>query len=167
MLRMYSSTAEQICKIRWDFVAQIKPQLVLDYGSGCGFFKAYAPSNITIDTFDIMPIPQSGINHQYYDLVTLWDVLEHENWGNLERNFDIQMEKIFDITNYIALTVPILPEGQDFLNWKHRKPEEHKYYFSIDILNRFFSVRGFKLVNSGYPECVLRKDIYSAIYGKK
>jgi len=167
MLRMYSSTAEKICKIRWDFVSQIKPQLVLDYGSGCGFFKAFSPPNIKVDTFDIMPVPQSGICHQYYDLVTLWDVLEHENWGNLERNFEIAMERIFDITNYVALTVPILPEGKDFLSWYHRKPEEHKYYFSIDTLNRFFSVRGFKLLKSGYPECELRKDIYSALYAKK
>jgi len=167
MLKNYSSTAEQICKIRWDFVNQIQPHLVLDYGSGCGFFRAYAPEGVQVDTFDIMPVPQTGVLHSYYDLITLWDVLEHENWGNLERNFEIQMERVFDITSHIALTVPILPEGGDFLTWKHRKPEEHKYYFSIDTLNRFFSVRGFKLLKSGYPENVLRKDIYSALYGQK
>jgi hypothetical protein len=166
MLKNYSGTAKQINEIRWDFVKDVNPKLVLDYGCGCGFFKAYAPLGITVDTTDIMPIPQTGIKHEYYDLITFWDVLEHENWGNLERNYDIGMEKVFDITNYIALTLPILPEGEDFLNWKHRKPAEHKFYFSKDILNRFFSVRGFKLIKSGNPEAILRQDIYSALYGK-
>ena len=163
---MYSSTAERICTIRWSFIESIKPELVLDYGSGCGFFKSFAPNGVTIDTYDIMPVPQTGILHKYYDLVTFWDVLEHENWGNLERNKDIAMDSIFDITNYVAITLPILPEHKDFVTWKHRKPDEHKFYFSIDVLKRFFSVRGFKLIKDGYPEKVLREDIYSALYGR-
>ena len=167
MLKMYSSTAEYICKIRWDFVKDISPKIVLDYGCGVGFFKAFAPKDIIVDTYDILPVPQTSILHNHYDLITFWDVLEHENWGNLERNQDIEMDKIFDMANYIAITVPILPEEKDFLIWKHRKPEEHKFYFSIDTLKRFFSVRGFKLIKDGFPECNIREDIYSALYGKK
>jgi hypothetical protein len=163
---MYSSSAEQINKVRWDFVSEVHPKLVLDYGCGCGFFKAYAPIGVVVDTFDIIPIPQTGILHEYYDLVTFWDVLEHENWGNLERNPDLAMDKLFDRTNFVALTVPILPTQKDFITWKHRKPDEHKFYFSIDILNRFFSVRGFFLIKSGFPECPPREDIYSALYGR-
>lgn len=167
MLKMYSSTAEQISKIRWEFVKSISPKIVLDYGCGVGYFKAYAPKDTIIDTFDILPVPQTSILHDHYNLVTFWDVLEHENWGNLERNPDIAMDKVFDITDFVAITVPILPEEKEFLNWKHRKPDEHKFYFSIDILKRFFSVRGFKLIKDGFPESIMREDIYSALYGKK
>lgn len=166
LLKNYSATAGQINKLRWDFVKDVKPRLVLDYGSGCGFFKAFAPTNVKVDTFDIMPVPQTGIIHDKYDLITFWDVLEHENWGNLERNEDIAMDKCFDITKYVATSLPILPKGKDFKTWKHRKPGEHKFYFSIDTLDRFFSLRGFKKIKEGYPEKVLREDIYSALYGR-
>ncbi len=164
LLKSHCSTAEYINKVRWDFISDIKPKLVLDYGCGCGFFKVFAPKNIIVDTYDIMPVPQTGILHEYYNVVTLWDVLEHENWGNLERNPKIEMDRIFDITDYVALTVPILPEDKDFITWKHRKPDEHKFYFSVDILNRFFSVRNFKLLKSGYLESKYREDIYSTLY---
>jgi len=166
MLRMYSSTAEQICNIRWDFVQKIEPKYVLDYGSGCGFFKAFAPKGVVVDTYDIIQVPQTGITREHYDLITFWDVLEHEDWGNLERNHSLPMERLFDKADYIALSLPILPENKDFVTWKHRKPGEHQYYFSIDTLNRLFSIRGFKLVKSGYPECSIREDIYSALYGR-
>jgi len=166
LLKIYSSTAEEICRIRWGFVKEITPKLVLDYGSGVGFFKAFAPDGIEVNTFDVMPVPQTGVLHSYYDLITFWDVLEHEDWGNLERNPDIEMDRLFDMTDYVATTLPILPEDKDFATWKHRKPGEHKYYFSIDTLDRFFSIRGFKRIKSGYPECKIRQDIYSALYEK-
>jgi hypothetical protein len=166
LLKIHSGSAEKINNIRWDFVKEINPKLVLDYGCGCGFFKAFAPEGITVDTYDILPVPQTGILHDFYDLITFWDVLEHENWGNLERNPSLVMDSMFDRTNFVALTVPILPPEKEFLTWKHRKPNEHKYYFSIDILNRFFSVRGFIKISSGYPENIMREDIYSALYGR-
>ena len=167
LLKIYSSTAEQINKIRWSFVSNIEPKVVLDYGCGCGFFKAFAPDNIEVDTYDIMPIPQTGIIHKHYDLITFWDVLEHEDWGNLERNYDLEMEKVFDITHYVAVTVPILPANKDFINWKHRKPGEHLTRFeNKEEVIKFFRIRNFKLIKCGMPECPPREDIWSFLFKK-
>ena len=156
MLRMYSQSAEQICKIRWDFVDCITPWHVLDYGSGVGWFRAYRPEGVEVDTFDVGPYPQTGITRDSYDLITLWDVIEHlPTWNP-------QWEK----TQYVALTVPILPEGQNIVEWKHWKPSEHLKIFTEDILDALFEKYGFEKVKSGYPECPPRVDIGSFLYRK-
>ena len=77
MLRKNSGTAKRISKIRWKFISRVDPKLVLDYGSGVGWFRAFKPEGITVDTYDIGEYPQTGIQHSYYDIICFWDVLEH------------------------------------------------------------------------------------------
>jgi hypothetical protein len=71
MLRRNSKTAEKITKIRWQFISRISPKLVLDYGSGCGWFRAYRPTEVTVDTYDIGKYPQTGIKHDFYSSIIL------------------------------------------------------------------------------------------------
>ena len=69
MLRQNSKTAEEISNIRWDWLYELCPKTVLDYGSGCGFFRAFRPRGIEVDTYDIGPYPQTGIRLRLYDIV--------------------------------------------------------------------------------------------------
>jgi hypothetical protein len=160
MLRMYSPTAKQICDARWAFVAQAGAKTVLDYGSGCGFFKAFAPADVAVDTFDLMKVPQTGVRAYKYDLVTLWDVLEHI--PDLE-----SMRKIFDMTNWIGLTVPIKPADVPWKEYKHFKPGEHIHHFQEDYLCAVMDLFGFELVKSGNPECPPRSMIGSFLFKRR
>ena len=161
MLRRYTATAELISRIRWEFIIEYGPKVVLDYGSGVGWFKAYAPSHVIVDTFDIAPYVQTGIRHHFYDVICFWDVLEHlPNFRPIE---NLIKEKC----NYVALTIPMLPKGKELTKWKHFKPGEHLHYFTDESLDALFKNYGFKRIKAGYPECPPREDIESVMYGKE
>lgn len=157
MLRMYSGTAERVCTARWKFVSEVKARTVLDFGSGCGFFKAFAPAGIEVDTFDLMPVPQTGITRDRYDLITLWDVLEHIP--------DLtSLKDVFIRTDHVAITVPIKPDGVKWNEYKHFKPGEHIHHFQEDYLDAVMDLFGFKCLYTGSPECPPREMIQSFMY---
>jgi hypothetical protein len=158
MLRQNSKTAEEICKIRWEFIRSCG-QRVLDYGSGVGWFRAFRPEDKEVDSYDIGPYPQTGIRNNSYDVICLWDVLEHLP------SFE-EMEDIFTQTSYVAVSIPIKPAKTKIENWKHFKPGEHLHYFTVESLDAFFKKYDFKKVKSGYPECPPREDILNILYEK-
>jgi len=159
MLKNYSETAKKICSIRWEFIAATNPKTVLDYGSGVGWFRAFRPKGLAVDSFDIAKFPQTGINHKRYDLVCLWDVLEH-----LESFSEI--EALLHSAKFVATTVPILPSGKRIDGWKHFKPGEHIKVFTHDTINALFNKYDYVLIKKGQPECPPREDIWSFLYGK-
>ena len=156
-LRLNSQTAEDICKIRWDFIEQIHAKTVLDYGSGVGWFRAYRPEHVEVDSFDIGPAPQTGICLEKYDVICLWDVLEH-----LSNFQDISL--LLMTCRYAALTVPCLPEGQDISSWKHYKPLEHLHVFTQARVEILFKGFDFHLIKQETPECPPREDITSFLF---
>lgn len=165
----HSPTAELISNIRWNFVSDIKPKIVLDYGSGCGFLSKYAPSNIIIDTYDIGRLngesyPQTGIVHDKYDLIFFNDVLEHVDWDNEP---DEKMEDIFLRTKYICASVPLFPHDKKLEGWKHYKPGEHLTNFDYKTLTQFFVLRNFSVIKWGFPECPPREDVATIVVEKK
>ena len=157
MLRMYSKTAEHICKVRWDFVSEANPKTVLDYGSGCGFFKAFAPEGILVDTYDIMPVPITGITRDRYDLVTFWDVLEHIPDFNA-------IVPVLSMAKYVAITVPVKPPKMKWRDFKHYKPLEHIHHFTDESMFSLMSEFGFKCITRGTPECPPRQYIHSFLF---
>jgi len=169
MLCNNSEKAKAINAIRWRFIEHEKlaaPQRVLDYGSGAGFFKAFAPETVEVDTYDIAEARiTTGIRHRAYKVVTMWDVLEHITPNQL----DHLIEMAINAAEYVAVSVPILPSGQNLFTWKHYKLEEHVNLFTEESLSDIFNDWGFELVKSGYPECAcgIRQDIYSAMYKRK
>ena len=123
MLRQNSSTAEILSRIRWDFVSKVKPKTVLDYGCGPGWFAAFAPNGINVDTYDIAPWPQTGVKDKHYDLVTMWDVLEHIP--------DLKVVKsVFNSAKAVAIATPMFPKHKDFATWSHNKPGQHLKLFT-------------------------------------
>jgi hypothetical protein len=160
MLRQNSGTAEQINKIRWDFVGEVNPKIVLDYGSGVGWFRAWRPKDIEVDTYDTGNFVKTGILHKKYDLVTMWDVLEHIP------NLDEVLSGVCESTKYLALAVPIKPEDVKLEEWKHYKPGEHLHQFTEESLSNLLKEYGFIQVKKGQPECPPRKDIWNFLYKK-
>jgi len=159
LLRIQTQHAAYISKVRWDFISDSNPRYVLDYGSGAGFFKAFAPSHIHVDTYDIGPYTQTGIRRKAYDVICLWDVLEHLP------KIDDQLAQLFGNTRYVALTIPVLPMGKDLEKWKHRKPGEHIRDFTniTDVILEFDRLN-FKCRKINTKECPPREDIYSFLF---
>ena len=159
MLREYSKTAEYICQLRWRLILELDDvSTVLDYGSGVGWFRAFRPSGICVDSYDIANYPQTGILRDWYDVICLWDVLEHV--GNAAH-----LNGLLKRCKYIALTVPIKPKNVKLSDWKHYKPGEHLHYFTPELLDLFFNK--FRRIKSGYFECPPREDILTAIYERR
>ena len=157
MLRRNSKTAERIVNIRWKFISLLNPQIVLDYGSGVGWFRAYRPQDVEVDTYDVGRYPQTGILHKNYDIICLWDVLEHLHSLS-------EIENLLKKTHFIALSVPIKPEDKPLKRWKHFKPGEHLNYFTEQSLDEAFLRYSFRSIVKAHPECPPRQDILSAIY---
>lgn len=162
LLRMQTKYAQKIANIRWEFVRECSAQFVLDYGCGVGFFKAFAPPGIQVDTYDIGPYVMTGIKRNKYDLSCFWDVIEHVDW---KKRPDMRMEKVFAASRYVAIALPIMPEEKKLEEWKHWKPKEHLIRFkSIDRIISFFKNRGFKLIKMEDIENPPREDIYDFLF---
>ena len=156
LLRTYSATAQEINEIRWNWVNGCKAKTVLDYGCGCGWFRAYR-NGAHVDTYDVMDVPQTGITKDKYDLVCFWDVLEHIE--------DLtQVKSLIEKSGYTAITVPIKPENVEMEKWKHYKPGEHVRYYTFEDMINWMGSCGKSLVKSGTPECPPRTDIYSFLF---
>ena len=159
MLRNYSGSAENICKIRWEWVAECNARNVLDFGCGIGWFRAFAPSYSQVDTFDVMPVPQTGVTREVYDLLTMWDVLEHLP------NMDA-VEPFLDKCRYVAISIPIMPADTAWMTWKHFKPHEHLFYPTREQIMALFEMYDFELIKEGQPECPPRLDIWNFLFEK-
>jgi len=161
-LRNNSSFAKKICSIRWKFIAvnSFLDFKILDFGCCVGWFRAFRPKGISVDSYDINDVPQTGIREKEYDMVCFWDVLEHIDW----KKGDKFVEKIILSAKYVALSIPIKPRYTRLKKWKHYKPGEHLTIFTIRSLDRFFKKKGFYKIKEGWPETGIREDIYSAIY---
>ena len=163
LLRIHADTARMICKIRWDFIEEnINEKMiqVLDYGCGVGFMKAFAPKYALVDTFDIMPVPQTGLRTDSYDLVMLYDVLEHIP------DFT-EIHNILKMASFVVLSVPMKPGNIPWKAYKHFKPGEHLHYFTHSLLVHIFSTLGFKLVKRGIPECPPREFVYTYLFKRE
>lgn len=167
LLKIHTATAHDIVAKRYDFMVDNIKYLgdmnsdkqihVLDYGSGVGFMKALAPKWAIVDTFDIMPVPTTGITRKEYDIITMYDVLEHIP--------DFQTVKpVLQTGNHVVISVPVKPKDLPWAKYKHFKPGEHLHYFTDDLIEHVFETMGFKLIAKGTPECPPRQFITSYIF---
>lgn len=157
LLRKYSETARVICQIRWDWIKGINPMTVLDYGCGVGWFRAYRPPGVEVDTYDIGPSPQTGVGLKLYDMVCFYDVLEHIP------DFSV-IEPVLRLANHVVVSLPI--RNGNLAEWKHFKPGEHLHYFTDETLIALFVKYGFTMIQHGTPECPPRSDIHSYLFRK-
>lgn len=158
LLRRYSKTAAQICEVRWDWISELNPKVVLDYGCGVGWFRAYRPLGVEVDSYDVGNYPQTGLTLRVYDVVCFYDVLEHIP------DFSA-IEPILRLANNIVVSLPI--KTGDLTEWAHFKPGEHLHYFTHETLLALMNRYGFRLFKHGTPECPPRKDISSYVFARK
>jgi hypothetical protein len=150
------------------------PKSILDVGYGNGDFLRICKNKIDSYGNDISgyPVPEGvtfvkNIFERHYDVICFFDVLEH-------------FEKIDFVQNlkcdYIFLSLPWCHNFSDewFLNWKHRRPDEHLWHFDEKSIKNFFNEMGYETIdysniedlirvsNEDYPNiltCILKKNL--------
>lgn len=150
------------------------PKSILDVGYGNGDFLKICKNKIDSYGNDISgyPVPEGvtfveNIFERHYDVICFFDVLEH-------------FEKIDFVQNlkcdYIFLSLPWCHNFSDewFLNWKHRRPDEHLWHFDEKSIKNFFNEMGYEIIdysniedlirvsNEDYPNiltCIFKKNL--------
>jgi hypothetical protein len=138
---------------------QKTPTSLVDVGYGNGSFlkacKGTIPSLYGCDLSDYPP-PEGckRINFQdisNVDVTCFFDSLEH-------------FDNIYDIkqidTKYIFISVPWCHNLSDewFMNWYHRRENEHLYHFNDKSIVAFFKECGYSCIYQGCFEDVIRKN---------
>lgn len=165
LLTKDAGTAEAINAIRWHFVRDVSACIVLDYGCASNAFSLYRPTGTVVDSYDIgtingNPYPQTGIRFAEYDLICLWDVIEHVDWIG---NPDQDMIAAIKMSDWVAAAVPIVPSTGRPTDWRHNRPEHLTYFTEVEFICLMESF-GLKLAKSGTPECPPRKDVMSFLF---
>lgn len=138
------------------------PSSILDVGYGNGDFLK-ASSNIITKCYgtdisqytlpeNIEFVDWKHVFDKHFDVITFFDSLEHFEDIDFVKNLDC---------NYILITLPWCHYDSDewFLNWKHRRPNEHIWHFNKDSLCKFFTDMGYEHISIGVPfEDTIRKD---------
>ena len=135
------------------------PDSILDVGYGDGSFLKVS-SNIIPNCYgyDIStyPIPDNckqvdDITKDYYEVITFFDSLEH--FEDIEFVKDLKCK-------FVCISVPYCHYKDDewFMNWKHRRPNEHLWHFDRFSLNNFMSRMGYELVSGSNIEDTIRKN---------
>lgn len=165
LLKIQTEYAKKVSDARWDFIKDnilkhetLPDTKVLDYGCGIGFMKVFVPEWVgLIDTFDILPVPQTGILNDSYDIVLLYDVLEHiPDFRSIE--------SVIKKSKYIVTSVPVKPTDLPWDQYKHFKPGEHLHYFTDSLLLHIFQYMGFRFITQGTPECPPREHVKTYIF---
>jgi len=151
------------------------PNSILDVGYGNGSFLKCSTSIIkNCYGYDISdyPVPEGvvkvdSIFDKHFDVVCFFDSLEHFDNINI-------IDKIN--SDYIFISLPWCHYNSDewFLNWRHRRPNEHLWHFNDNSLVNFFNENGYEKIYLGNFEDAIRKgvsanqaNILSAIFKKK
>jgi hypothetical protein len=150
------------------------PKSILDVGYGNGAFLKC--SNDIIKEcygYDISnyPIPEglirvNNIFDKHFEVICFFDSLEHFDDINIINKLKC---------DYIFISVPWCHYISDewFLNWRHRRPNEHLWHFNDKSLVSFFNENGYEKIYLGNFEDTIRKNtcttepnILSAIFKK-
>lgn len=136
------------------------PNSILDIGYGDGTFLSVCSKKIK-DCYgnDVtgysVPDGCKFIDHDEIlktkvEVVTFFDSLEH--FQDITFIKDLQ-------TRYIMISVPECHYFSDewFKNWKHRRPDEHLWYFNKDSLFCFMKEMGYRLLQFSNIEDIIRK----------
>ena len=152
------------------------PNSILDVGYGNGSFLNASKNIIkNCSGFDITPFPlpdditiENSITEKHFEVICFFDSLEHFDDINI-------IDKLNCDYVYISLPWCHYESDEWFLNWYHRKPNEHLWHFNDKSLIRFFEENGYENIYLGNVEDTIRKNnqcnktpnILSAIFKKK
>jgi len=134
---------------------------ICDFGYGNGSFLKYCKDQgLNSYGYDISdyPTPEGvvklkDINSADVDVMTFFDSLEHLDIENLK---PFLLEKK---AKYFIISVPWFHEScgdEWFLNWKHRRENEHFHHFDSSGLISLLSDIGCKIIHVGNDEDKIR-----------
>jgi len=166
-----------LSEIRMNFLNQHAPNLesLLDFGSGTGEFLEYASKSVErVFSYDIIPKnftfahtlkDLEEVRGEQFDVVCFFDCLEHI----LDPKPVIKLLN----TKYIYISLPwchYTEMGEEwFMNWKHRKPDEHIHHFNDVSLQAYMTSVGYDLISIANIEDEVRirynKDLPNILTG--
>ena len=135
------------------------PDSILDVGYGnCSFLnsaKTIIPNCYGHDISDY-PVDDNitrvdTIFEKHYDVICFFDSLEHFEDINIIDKLDC---------DYIFISLPNCHyfSNEWFLNWYHRRPNEHLWHFCEDSLIKFFNENGYEKIYISNFEDAIRKN---------
>lgn len=149
------------------------PSSILDVGYGNGDFLKVCKNVIDSYGNDISgyPVPDGvkfveNIFDNHYDVITFFDVLEHFEDINFVK--DLKCDYV-----YISLPWCHFFDEEWFMNWKHRRPDEHLWHFNNKSIENFFDEMGYDMVDYSDIEDIIRttnenySNILTAIFKKR
>lgn len=157
----YGEISKYLSYLRLGFIQSVanNPEYsILDVGFGNGdFLKAcskYYKTTAGYDLiYDYLPKESKRENDlfKYYDIITFFDSLEHFNNINIISKLDCK---------YLIISVPNCKTFEEnwFMNWKHRRPNEHLYHFNENSLCQFIISNKFEILKISYFEDTIRKS---------
>lgn len=136
-----------------------KEHSILDVGFGNGdflracknHFKVCAGHDLFYDYLPEGTVKQESLFDTFYNVITFFDSLEHfEDINFLDK---LQCE-------YVVISVPNCASYDEewFMNWKHRRPDEHLHHFNEHSLTRFLTDSGYVVTKVSFFEDSIRKD---------
>ena len=157
------STTDKMSELRYEIIKKHIGNVnsVFDFGYGNGSFLKYC-YDLGIDCYgyDISDYPlKSGIqvvqdpDSVEVDVMTFFDSIEHLDMPNLHEF--LQSKK----TKYFVISVPWYHEscGDDwFMNWKHRRENEHFHHFDSSGLISLLTDINCKIIHVGNDEDKIR-----------
>jgi SAM-dependent methyltransferase len=142
---------------------------ILDYGCSCGNFIARAEDFYECVGFE--PCAQSirdrrcrshivdnmdNIVGQQFDMVTLFDVIEH--FPDPKTTMETVIHPMVKDRGYILLTTPNPTHVVDIHQWYHLWPGQHMYLWTPTALNLFMAQLGYRDLHCDFAECFLRNN---------
>jgi len=101
---------------------------------------------IHIGTLDDLPADHPGINQGSFDLVTMWDVVEHVSEP---QNLLDKARKLLKPDGQLLIETQNVDSAFAILlgrRWHHYKHQEHLYHFNPQTIERLLDQTGFELV---------------------
>lgn len=162
----YMKSEQRLCAIRFNLINEVTglwPFSVLDIGYGNGSFLRHCKAQgCDVRGFDVNPtsrLPLServdSISEGAYDVVTFFDALEHVS------DIGTEIARLAP-HRYVVISAPCLREDfstEWFMQWKHRKENEHLWHFSPSSLRHFMESQGYEMLYMGNPEDEVRKGV--------
>jgi hypothetical protein len=159
-------------------IGDYKISKILDIGYGNGDFLNLVSDKVEYcfgyDVVDGVKFEKENIKIMNWDdvITTEFDVITM--FDSFEHFVDIDVLSEFK-TKYVLISVPWCHNFSDewFLNWRHRRPDEHLFHFDIESLTNHFKLYNYNLITFSNIEDEVRigadssPNILTAIFKKE
>ena len=165
----YSTTYGHSNQYYSDIVHHNRRELVESYASLSSCFDYGCGKTPFYESYEI-----GGCWDKYTEGFTKFDNKKYLSCSTLLL-FDV-LEHIYDPESFLLtipqkqciVTIPIVPGDtlkslDEVKNWKHYKPGEHFWYFTLNGFKTFVENIGWKVIYCDKTECPPREDIFSFV----